>query len=84
IKKKPKVVGGVARAVVKAMVDIMNDPEAAADVYVKALPQYADKKAEVLKILIEYKNKLYSGQKQPGAMDADRLAQLQDFYLKEG
>jgi len=84
IKKKPKVVGGVARAVTKAMTDIMADPEAAADVYIKALPQYADKKAEVVKVMIDYKNKIYAGQKQLGAMDPDRLAKLQDFYLKEG
>ncbi len=84
IKAKPKVVGGVARAVTKAMTDIMADPEAAADVYVKALPQYADKKADVVKIMIDYKNKIYAGQAKPGAMDPDKLAKLQEFYLKEG
>lgn len=84
IKTKPKVVGGVARAVTKAMTDIMADPEAAAEVYVKALPQYADKKADVVKIMVDYKNKIYAGQAKPGAMDPDKLAKLQEFYLKEG
>lgn len=84
IEKKPKVVGGVARAVVKAMTDIMNNSDSAADDYMKAVPAYAGKKGEVLAIMNQYKTKVYAGQKVPGAMNPEQLSDLQAFYIKEG
>jgi NitT/TauT family transport system substrate-binding protein len=62
--------------------DIMDNPDAAAADYVKAVPRWkAPAMAATFKLFNQY---TYPGQKTLGAMDEARLAKLQDFYHEAG
>lgn len=84
IAKKPQAVKGFVKATLKALAEIMKDPQAAAKEYVAAVPQHAGKEAAMAKILGYYAEKVYPGQKVLGAMDEVRLEKLQDFYVAQG
>ena len=59
------------------------DPAAATDTYVAAVPQHADKKEQMAKVISQYAKLVYAGQSKLGEMNPKQLAELQDFYLKE-
>ena len=82
IRKNPKLIQGLVRASLKGLKDIMNDPQAAAEVFVKAVPRW--KVPAIVGTFKMYNEYTYPGQAKLGAMDEKRLASLQDFYLKAG
>ena len=84
IAEKPKLVQGIVTATLRGFKFVMDDPKAAAKVYVKALPAYKGKEDLMEAILAMYTNLTYKGQKTLGMMDAARLAKLQDFYVSQG
>ena len=82
IRKKPKLIQGLVRATLKGLKDIMDNPDAAAKDYVKAVPRW---KAPAMAATFKLYNKYtYPGQKVLGATDEKKLAKLQDFYHKAG
>jgi NitT/TauT family transport system substrate-binding protein len=83
IATKPDVVRKFVRATLKGVRDIMADPAAAAEDYVKAVPANADRLPEMKRTLQLYATTVYPGQARLGEMDESRLGTLQDFYLKE-
>jgi NitT/TauT family transport system substrate-binding protein len=83
IATKPEVIRKFVRATLKGVRDIMTDPEAAAEDYVKAVPANADRLPEMKRTLQLYATTVYPGQARLGEMDESRLGTLQDFYLKE-
>lgn len=83
IATRPDVVRRFVRATLKAVKDIMADPAAAAEDYVKAVPANADRLPEMKRTLQLYATMVYPGQKRLGEMDGERFSKLQDFYLKE-
>jgi NitT/TauT family transport system substrate-binding protein len=78
----------MVRAFVKAalhgMKDIMDDPNAAATDFVKFVPEWTGKEDQVKEAFAYYDKLIYPGQKVLGAVDPERVAKLQDFYLKAG
>jgi NitT/TauT family transport system substrate-binding protein len=84
IQKRPELVKKLVRATLKGMQDIMKDPAAAARDYATAVPQHKGKEASVEAVFKLYNEYVYPGQKTLGAMDPDRLAAVQKFYVKEG
>jgi NitT/TauT family transport system substrate-binding protein len=84
IQKRPELVRKLVRATLKGMQDIMKDPAAAARDYANAVPQHKGKEASVEAAFKLYNTYVYPGQKVLGAMDPDRLAAVQKFYVKEG
>jgi len=84
ISKRPDLIGKLVRATLKGMQDIMKDPKRAARDYVNAMPQHKGKEAYIEEVFGLYNTYVYPGQKQLGAMDPDRLAAVQKFYVKEG
>ena len=80
----PDLVKRLVRATLKGMKAIIDDPKAAAVDYVKAVPENAGKEAEIAEIFKGYADFVYPGQKVLGEMDEARLADLQEFYLKQG
>src|SRR5579872_5502748 len=84
IKTKPELVRKLVRATIKGMTDIMADPVAAAQVYVKAVPQHQGQEAQMARVFELYDKYVYAGQKIPGEIDGKRLAAVQDFYVKQG
>lgn len=84
IQKNPELIRKLVRATLKGMKAIMDDPQAAAVDYVKAVPEHAGKEAAMTEIFKMYIDYVYKGQKVLGEMDEQRLSALQDFYIKEG
>jgi len=66
------------------MKDIMDDPDKAADDFVRFVPEWKGKEGAVKAAFNYYVKFVYPGQKTLGEVDVERLAKLQDFYLAKG
>ena len=66
------------------MKDMMDNPDKAADEFVKFVPEWKGKENEVKLAFNKYAKVVYPGQKQLGEVNAERLTKLQDFYLAKG
>jgi NitT/TauT family transport system substrate-binding protein len=84
IKDKPDMVRAFVKAALHGMKDIMDDPNAAAADFVKFVPEWTGKEDQVKEAFAYYDKLIYPGQKELGAVDPERMAKLQDFYLKAG
>jgi NitT/TauT family transport system substrate-binding protein len=84
IAERPDMVRAIVKATLKGMQFVMNDPPKAALVYVEASPSFKGKEELMKKILANYTERTYKGQSTLGAMDAQRLANLQQFYKQQG
>lgn len=84
IAKNPTLIRKLVRATLHGLDDIKADPAGAAKDYVKEITQYADTEPVIVDIFKMYNQYVYPGQKVTGAMDPERLAALQAFYLKQG
>jgi NitT/TauT family transport system substrate-binding protein len=84
IAKRPELVRAIVQATLKGMKYVMDDPDAAARVYVEATPSFAGKEELIKATLKNFVKRTYSGQKVLGEVDAGRLKTLEAFYLKEG
>jgi NitT/TauT family transport system substrate-binding protein len=83
ITKRPNIIRSFVHATLKALAEIIADPAAAANAYVAAVPQNADKKEQMAKVIAQYAKLVYAGQSRLGEMNPKQLGELQDFYLKE-
>ena len=84
IKDKPDLVRAFVKAALHGMKDIMGDPDGAAVDFVKFVPEWTGKEDQVKEAFAYYDKLIYPGQKVLGAVDPERMAELQDFYLKAG
>jgi NitT/TauT family transport system substrate-binding protein len=84
IAKRPEMVRAIVKATLKGMEFVMADPVKAAAAYVEASPSFKGKEKLMEKVLANYVTRTYKGQKDVGAVDPERLAAVQKFYLKEG
>ena len=84
IQKKPELVKKLVHATLKGLQDIMKDPKGVVADYVNAVPVYKGKEAYIEEVFGLYNTYVYPGQKVFGAMDPERLAAVQKFYVKEG
>ena len=84
IKDKPDLVRAFVKAALHGMKDIMDDPNVAAADFVKFVPEWTGKEDQVKEAFAYYDKLIYPGQKVLGAVDPERVAKLQDFYLKAG
>ena len=84
IVEQPELIGKLVSATLRGLKDIMADPAAASVDYVKAVPQHAGKEKAMEAVFRLYNQYVYPGQTTLGAMDAKRLAGLQEFYVKQG
>lgn len=83
IQKRPKVVGGVARAILHGVRDCLADPVSATRDFIAAVPQQAGKEKIVLEILKRYDLDYRTHPaKDLGKFDPERLRKVQQFYLK--
>jgi NitT/TauT family transport system substrate-binding protein len=84
IKEKPELVRKVVHAALHGMKDVMDNPDQAATDFVKFVPEWQGKEGAVKAALKYYADLVYPGQQVLGAVDPERLAKLQDFYLAKG
>lgn len=83
IQEKPELIKKLVTATLKGMKDIMDDPEKATADYVAAVPEHKGKEATITSIFKLYNEYVYGKPAQLGAMDAERLAKVQKFYLDQ-
>jgi NitT/TauT family transport system substrate-binding protein len=84
IKERPELVRSFVQAALHGMKDIMDDPDKAAADFVKFVPEWTGKENQVKEAFAYYDKLVYPGQKVLGAVDPERVAKLQDFYLAKG
>jgi NitT/TauT family transport system substrate-binding protein len=84
IKEKPELIRKFVKAALRGMKDIIDDPNKAADDFVKFVPDWKGKEGAVKAALNYYTKLVYVGQKELGEVNAERLSKLQDFYLAKG
>ncbi len=84
IKERPDLVRRFVHAALHGMRDIIDDPNKAADDFVRFVPEWNGKEAAVRTAFKYYVDLIYPGQTQLGEINAERLARLQDFYLAKG
>jgi NitT/TauT family transport system substrate-binding protein len=84
IKDKPDMVRGFVKAALHGMKDIMTDSATASTDFVKFVPEWTGKEAQVKEAFDYYDKLVYPGQSVLGAIDPQRLSNLQDFYLAKG
>jgi len=84
IAEKPEMVRAIVKATLRGMKYVMDDPAKAAVTYVEASPSFKGKEELMKKILANYNLRTYQGQKELGAMDPQRLANVQKFYKQQG
>ena len=84
IAERPDMVRGIVKATLRGMKFVMDDPNKAALAYVEASPTFKGKEELMKKILANYTERTYKGQSTLGAMDLQRLTNLQKFYKSQG
>jgi NitT/TauT family transport system substrate-binding protein len=84
IKEKPELVRKVVKSALRGMKDVMDNPDQAAVDFVKFVPEWQGKEGAIKSALRYYADLVYPGQSTLGAVDPERLAKLQDFYLAKG
>jgi len=81
IKDRPEMVQKFVTAALRGMKDIMDDPDKAADDFVKFVPEWKGKEGAVKSAFNYYAKLVYVGQSKLGEINVERLSKLQDFYL---
>ena len=84
IKKNPEMIQKFVTAAMRGMKDVMDDPNKAAEDFVKFVPTWQGKEQVVKDALNYYAKHVYVDQKRLGEINPERLAKLQDFYLEKG
>jgi NitT/TauT family transport system substrate-binding protein len=83
IQRRPELVRKLVRATLKGMEDIMKEGARVVPDYMAAVPQMKGKEDFVAEVVSLYNDYVYKGQTVIGAMDPDRLARVQKFYVSQ-
>ena len=84
IKEKPEMIQKFVTAAMRGMKDIMDNPDKAAEDFVKFVPEWKGKEQVVKSALNYYAKLVYVDQKRLGEINPARLSKLQDFYVEKG
>jgi NitT/TauT family transport system substrate-binding protein len=84
IRTRPELIRKLVRATLRGLDDVMKQGKAVVPDYVAASPTFKGKEAFIEEVVALYTEYTYKGQKVLGQMDAQRLRQVQDFYVREG
>jgi NitT/TauT family transport system substrate-binding protein len=84
IQKRPDLVRKLVKATLRGLDDIMKQGKAVVPDYVAGASAFKGKEKFVEDVVEYYIEYTYKGQKQFGAMDPERLAQVQKFYVSQG
>ena len=84
IKTRPQTVQKFVSATLKALKELIDDPQKAGASYIEAVPSWKGKEEYVMKTLRYYATTVYPGQAKLGAVDPTRLGELQDFFVTQG
>jgi NitT/TauT family transport system substrate-binding protein len=83
IKENPAMVRRFVHAALRGMQDIMDDPDKAAGDFVRFVPEWKGREGAVKSAFNYYAKLVYPGQARLGEVNAERLRNLQTFYLSK-
>jgi NitT/TauT family transport system substrate-binding protein len=84
IQKRPELVAKLVKATLRGLDDIMKQGKGVVPDYVRGAPAFKGKEKFVEDVVEYYIEYTYKGQKQFGAMNPERLDQVQKFYVAQG
>jgi NitT/TauT family transport system substrate-binding protein len=84
IQKRPQLVRSLVRATVQGLADILKEGKGIIPDYVRGAPSFKGREAYLEEVVALYTEYTYRGQKVLGAMDENRLATVQKFYVSQG
>jgi NitT/TauT family transport system substrate-binding protein len=84
IQKRPELIGKLVRATLHGLEDVMKQGKGVVPDYVAGAPNFKGKEKFIEEVVALYTEYTYKGQKVLGTMDAERLATVAKFYVKEG
>ena len=84
IQKRPDLVGKLVKATLRGLDDIMKQGKGVVPDYIAGASAFKGKEKFVEAVVEYYIEYTYKGQKQFGAMNPERLAQVQKFYVSQG
>jgi NitT/TauT family transport system substrate-binding protein len=83
IKENPAMVRKFVQAALRGLKDIMDDPDKAAEDFVRIVPEWKGREEAVKSAFNYYARLVYPGQARLGEVNAERLGNLQTFYLSK-
>ena len=84
IQKRPDLIRKLVRATVQGLADVMKEGKGVIPDYIRGAPGFKGREAFLEEVIALYTEYTYRGQKVLGAMDPDRLATVQKFYVSLG
>ncbi|WP_408462329.1 ABC transporter substrate-binding protein [Paraburkholderia sediminicola] len=83
IAKDPLTLSKFIAATLHGMKDIVDNPTAASQTYLSAMPSHAAQGAYVRKVMANYAENVYPGQRKPGAFDPAIVEKVQAAYVSQ-
>lgn len=84
IQKRPELVRKLVKATLRGLDDVMKQGKGVVPDYIAGAPAFKGKEKFIAEVIDHYIEFTYKGQKQLGAMDPERLARVQKFYVSQG
>ena len=84
IQKRPDLIRKLVKATLRGLDDVLKQGKGVVPDYIAGAPNFKGKEAFVEEVVALYTEYTYKGQRVLGQMDAQRLKQVQDFYVREG
>ncbi|MSQ51763.1 MAG: ABC transporter substrate-binding protein [Betaproteobacteria bacterium] len=84
IQKRPDLIRKLVRGTVQGLADIIKEGKGVIPDYIRGAPGFKGREAFLEEVIALYTEYTYGGQKVLGAMDAERLATVQKFYVSQG
>ena len=84
IAKRPELIQKLVRATLAGLADIMKDPKAVVPDFVAGSPTFKGREAFLEDVFSQYTQYTYQGAGPLGAINAEKLAAIQKFYVSQG
>ena len=84
IQKRPDLIQRLVRATLAGLSDMMKDPKGAVGDFIAGSPSFKGREAFIEDVFRGYNEYTYQGPGTPGAIDPERLAAVQKFYVSQG
>lgn len=84
IAKRPELIRRLVRATLAGLADIMKDPKAVVPDFVAGSPTFKGREAFLEDVFSQFTEYTYRGEGPLGAINAEKLAAIQKFYVAQG
>jgi len=84
IARRPELIAKLVRATLRGLADVVRDPKGVIPDFIAASPGFKGREPFLEDVFRQYVEYTYARQARAGAMDPDRLAAVQKFYVEQG